>query len=260
MRGNDSRALCCAITSCHDLFWPLIARDFERRSPTCAHKRTLEDRCWNKPTTNIQAFTANDGSFQAFPHDRAITFVVDEPIPNPFPDLPTFKRSEIHMLSEITPRMLKVEIGGKFFCLKFAIPEQRAREVAILQKMPIHTSLPRIAGAMGKDKSHIEALVVPYIDGRDLLSIRSCTLRQKKKWKTQMLEAVRVLHKHKAIWGDVQPQNVMMQKETEHELIIDFGGGFDSTRVSKDNYGTEAGDLEGVENLRRFIDALRTEP
>ena len=103
MCGNDSEALRCAITSCHDLFWPLIARDFEKRSPTCAQKRTLEDRHWNKPTTNIQDFTSSDGSFQAFPHAKAITFDLDEPIPNPFPDLPTFRRNEIHMLSEITP-------------------------------------------------------------------------------------------------------------------------------------------------------------
>jgi serine/threonine protein kinase len=76
------------------------------------------------------------------------------------------------------------------------------------------------------------------------------SLRQE--WKRQILNTVLALHRHGIIWGDVKPDNVLIDG-TQNTWLIDFGGGFNSAYVDEDVIETGEGDLQGVS---RIMEAL----
>ena len=56
------------------------------------------------------------------------------------------------------------------------------------------------------------------------------------------------------VWGDVKPNNILVDNEGT-AWIIDFRGGFSPGWVDESIEGTEAGDLQGVEKIKRYLEA-----
>lgn len=58
-------------------------------------------------------------------------------------------------------------------------------------------------------------------------------------------ETVHGLHNAGIIWGDVKPDNIMID-EKNNPWIVDFGGGYNSGWVDEDMMETVEGDLQGI--------------
>ena len=75
-------------------------------------------------------------------------------------------------------------------------------------------------------------------------------LRQK--WMAQIEETVQQLHSKGISWGDVKPENVLIDTD-DNAWVIDFGGGYNSRFVDKEVVETVDGDLQGLTRLREFL-------
>ena len=78
------------------------------------------------------------------------------------------------------------------------------------------------------------------------------TRSMKKKWEQQIVVTLRDMHRHEIVWGDVKPDNVLIDSNKD-AYLIDFGGGFNSEYVDEDVIETVEGDLQGVS---RIMEAL----
>jgi serine/threonine protein kinase len=70
----------------------------------------------------------------------------------------------------------------------------------------------------------------------------------KQKWEKQILNTVLTLHRHGIVWGDVKPDNVLIDSK-DKTWLIDFGGGFNSAYVDENVIETVEGDLQGVSRI-----------
>ena len=61
------------------------------------------------------------------------------------------------------------------------------------------------------------------------------------------------------VWGDVKPDNIMIEKESNHVMLVDFGGGFSTGWIENRLQDTEAGDLQGLSRVLEYIDKIETE-
>ena len=74
---------------------------------------------------------------------------------------------------------------------------------------------------------------------------------RKRLW-TQIDGTVKALHDMGIVWGDVKPDNVLVDKD-DNAYIIDFGGGYTEGWVERDNHETLKGDLSGMEKLEKYM-------
>jgi len=94
------------------------------------------------------------------------------------------------------------------------------------------------AKILGILMEHIDnqGTLVNYIDsGRVTRSV-------KQKWEKRILNTVLILHRHGIVWGDVKPDNVLIDSK-DNTWLIDFGGGFNSAYVDENIIETVEGDL-----------------
>lgn len=70
----------------------------------------------------------------------------------------------------------------------------------------------------------------------------------REKWNRQITTTVRALHRHGICWGDVKPDNILIDSE-HNTWLIDFGGGFNSRYVDEDLIETVEGDWQGVSRM-----------
>jgi tRNA A-37 threonylcarbamoyl transferase component Bud32 len=75
---------------------------------------------------------------------------------------------------------------------------------------------------------------------------------QRQKWKMQINETVRRLHEHGLVWGDVKPENVIIDRSA-CAWLIDFGGSGTDGWVDEDVKETVAGDLQGLQRVVEFL-------
>lgn len=75
-------------------------------------------------------------------------------------------------------------------------------------------------------------------------------LRQK--WMAQVEETVQQLHSNGIFWGDVEPENVLINADDD-AWVTDFGGGYNSPFVDEHVVETADGDLQGLTRLREFL-------
>ncbi|EGX89848.1 Protein kinase-like domain [Cordyceps militaris CM01] len=76
----------------------------------------------------------------------------------------------------------------------------------------------------------------------------------RQRWSRQIQQTLGALHDRDIVWGDAKAANVLIDVEGD-AWIIDFGGGYTRGWVDEDGAGTIAGDLEGLQNIIRFINA-----
>ena len=76
------------------------------------------------------------------------------------------------------------------------------------------------------------------------------TLREK--WAAQIRNAVTGLRTLGIVWGDVKPENVLIDTN-DNAIVIDLEGGTTRGWVDRDVSGTVEGDLQGLEKMVDFI-------
>ncbi|KIW58558.1 hypothetical protein PV05_03066 [Exophiala xenobiotica] len=72
------------------------------------------------------------------------------------------------------------------------------------------------------------------------------------RWYHDVENMIHVLHNKGFIWGDVSPNNMMID-EDENVWIIDFGGGYTEGWVEQEDMETKKGDLEGLQRIKEFL-------
>jgi tRNA A-37 threonylcarbamoyl transferase component Bud32 len=108
----------------------------------------------------------------------------------------------------------------------------------------------------GKDS--ILGLLLECIDHTDtvLTHVRNGASEQLcQKWARQIEETVTRLHDLDVVWGDVKPDNVLVDSKGD-AITIDFGGGFALQWVDRELENTKEGDIQGVSRIRKFLEGL----
>ena len=76
-------------------------------------------------------------------------------------------------------------------------------------------------------------------------------------WLDQLTSAVNELHAAGIVWGDVKPENVLVDGQ-DNVWIIKFGGGYTPGWFDKEVAENRRGDLAGIVKLREFITRTTT--
>ena len=63
---------------------------------------------------------------------------------------------------------------------------------------------------------------------------------------------IHILHKRGFVWGDVSPNNMIID-EDENVWIIDFGGGYTEGWVEPRTGRRRRGDLQGLERIKEYL-------
>ena len=69
---------------------------------------------------------------------------------------------------------------------------------------------------------------------------------------SQIRETVTALHELDIVWGDVKPDNVLIDNDN-NAVVIDLEGGTTRGWVDHDVGGTLQGDMQGMERMMDFI-------
>ncbi|KAF4463007.1 kinase-like domain [Fusarium albosuccineum] len=92
--------------------------------------------------------------------------------------------------------------------------------------------------------------LLEYIHGKTLRSrSQDASEALRRKWMDQVEATVRQLHEIGIVWGDVKPDNVMIDSD-EEAVVIDFGGGYTPEYIPQELQQTAQGDLIGLEHMR----------
>ena len=68
----------------------------------------------------------------------------------------------------------------------------------------------------------------------------------------QVKEIVNQLHVIGVVWGDVKPDNVLIDNKGD-AWVVDFGGGYSPDWVDHEKRDTLDGDLQGISRLETFL-------
>ncbi|RKK81126.1 hypothetical protein BFJ68_g17660 [Fusarium oxysporum] len=114
----------------------------------------------------------------------------------------------------------------------------------------------RLIGLVRDESGLTFGLLLTYIDcgNKTLLCATQPDtpgdLRQK--WAEQVHDLVHHLHTAGIVWGDVKPDNVLIDRQTD-AWLIDFGGGYTHGWVPKELAGSVEGDLHGLQKIEKFL-------
>jgi serine/threonine protein kinase len=159
----------------------------------------------------------------------------------------------------------RVMVDGQVFHFKgVQDPQSFRREFGILQKLK-HLGLnkmlrvPTLHAAVryADEAEYMVGFLLEQIDSKGALGWPGCSMdaprRLRENWMAQVEETVRQLHGQGIVWGDVKPDNVLIDRNDD-AWVIDFGGGFNSRFVDRDMIETKQGDLQGLKRLREFLE------
>jgi tRNA A-37 threonylcarbamoyl transferase component Bud32 len=74
----------------------------------------------------------------------------------------------------------------------------------------------------------------------------------RKGWYDEVARMLRLLHAADIVWGDVKPENMLLD-EQDDIWLIDFGGGFTYGWVGSEKMETKEGDLQGLAKFKAFL-------
>lgn len=78
------------------------------------------------------------------------------------------------------------------------------------------------------------------------------------RWADDLKTMVDNMHKMGLVWGDAKPQNVLVD-HGDKLWIIDVDGGYTPPWVDEDRRNTKEGDLQGLDNTKRWLASLTEE-
>lgn len=79
-----------------------------------------------------------------------------------------------------------------------------------------------------------------------------CTDEQRRTWAGELGGIITQLHFASIIWGDVKPDNVIVDDD-DQLWITEFGGGYTPRWVDHENKMSMAGDLQGLERIQTWL-------
>ncbi|KAJ3526089.1 hypothetical protein NM208_g11354 [Fusarium decemcellulare] len=120
-----------------------------------------------------------------------------------------------------------------------------------------HLHMSRLFGIVAYPNGHTKGRLYELIETSGDGTLRSVikpgiSMSSRQKWADQIRSAVAHLHKLDLVWGDVKPDNVLID-ENDNAVIIDLEGGTTRGWVDYELGGTLQGDLQGLEKLMDFI-------
>ncbi|KAF2790793.1 hypothetical protein K505DRAFT_409621 [Melanomma pulvis-pyrius CBS 109.77] len=106
------------------------------------------------------------------------------------------------------------------------------------------------------DSGRIYGLLLSYIDCRNVTL--ACAMKPttpshlQQQWASQITHTLNRLHNAGIVWGDVKPDNVLIDVNKD-SWIIDFGGSYTEGWVEKEIAGTVQGDLQGLAKILEYL-------
>ncbi|PYI02923.1 hypothetical protein BO78DRAFT_210705 [Aspergillus sclerotiicarbonarius CBS 121057] len=159
----------------------------------------------------------------------------------------------------MTRHVYEVDVNGTIFICKTGGVDYSsfAREVEILDKitsLQLSLRTPKVEGAVGLGTECPGVLLTKICHESCLsqINIEETDVAERRKWYTQTKDLVDCLHQNDIIWGDVKAGNILIDNKRE-SWVVDFGGGYTEGWVSQRLQETVEGDLEGLQNLYRYL-------
>ncbi|KAI0192770.1 hypothetical protein F4808DRAFT_363564 [Astrocystis sublimbata] len=91
-----------------------------------------------------------------------------------------------------------------------------------------------------------------HLDDEEFADGQEIPQETKLRWMAQVESTVRQLHSSGIVWGDVKPDNVMIDTEGD-AVVIDFGGGYTPEYIPPELQQTAQGDLVGLGHMREML-------
>ncbi|CAM1507521.1 Fc.00g071620.m01.CDS01 [Cosmosporella sp. VM-42] len=251
-----------------DLWLP----EFERLAPSVVHHGTLT----LAHLAQTQAFECEFRVVDEIPILASPTTAPEDP-PDVDCDIrtlqssfPIFRPEEVevpyddpHHIHEITPR--RVFVKGKHLFYKGSwSPYDPIHEIDKYTKITasglsfqeLRTS--RAYGIVANSQGHTKGVLYDWIDTKESPArltwvVTSDTpLALREKWSQQIKDTVAKLHQLGVIWGNINSDNVLIDKDG-NAVVINLEDGTAEGWVDRDNHGSLQGDIQGLERMMDFI-------
>ncbi|KAF2867432.1 hypothetical protein BDV95DRAFT_179749 [Massariosphaeria phaeospora] len=162
---------------------------------------------------------------------------------------------------DLVPRRVRIIGQESQFHFKGAFEEQSfQRELDILLRfrsdsLPNDLLVSRLGGLVTHDDGlSVMGILIEYVHGSKTLdfAVEEASMTEREKWAWQIRTTIKQLHDANITWGDVKPDNVLIDPNGD-ALVIDFGGGCVEGWVDQNLEGTREGDLQGLANIEQFL-------
>jgi len=251
IENNDDDGMDEYGDECRRLIWPLIEKDYASR--TTQEKINLSP---SKQAVCIEGRTI-EGELRAFSHTRKLGFRT-KPIPNTFPDIPTFSHTLVRRLDRLDDEIFKIEHGGQMYCLKTVHSKEGGsglqREINTLQYCR-HPYIIPIRGVVVNDHHEVEGMLTEFIPNPITLEHVDFSCFSKEQcntWVSQIRPAVNYLHDNRLVWGDAKPANILVRRNNDL-VLVDFGGGATEEWVDSKKMNTQEGDIQALDRIEQFL-------
>lgn len=182
---------------------------------------------------------------------------------------------QIHSTSPLgplaqTPRKVSVNGGCPFFFkpyrwCDYELAERELQKYNELKEAGLFDlQISRLNGVVCDENGILYGLLLSYIESQCVTL--TCRIKPdtspdlRRRWTEQVTGTLRELHQAGIVWGDVKPDNVLVDVD-DNAWIIDFGGGHTEGWVDKSLAETVEGDQQGLSRMVDFIyDQERTLP